>query len=40
MQIQMNTDANIDGHSALAIQVSSTVESTLGRLRDHRHSRE
>ena len=35
MQIQMNTDGNIDGHEALATQVSSVVESALNRLSDH-----
>ena len=35
MQIQMNTDGNIEGHEALATQVSSTVESALNRFSDH-----
>jgi ribosome-associated translation inhibitor RaiA len=35
MQIQMNTDGNIEGHEALATQVSSVVESALNRLSDH-----
>ena len=35
MQIQMNTGGNIDGHEALASQVSSTVESALNRFSDH-----
>jgi len=35
MQIQLNTDANIDGHEELATQVSSTVESALKRFSDH-----
>lgn len=35
MQIQTNTDANIDGHEALATQVSSVVESALNRFSDH-----
>ena len=35
MQIQMNTDGNIEGHDALATQVSSTVESALSRFSDH-----
>ena len=35
MQIQMNTDGNIDGHEAHATQVSSVVESALKRFSDH-----
>lgn len=35
MQIQLNTDANIDGHEALATQVNSIVESALNRFSDH-----
>lgn len=35
MQIQVNTDSNIDGHEALATQVSSVVESALKRFSDH-----
>ena len=35
MQIQMSTDGNIDGHEALATQVSSVVESALNRFSDH-----
>lgn len=35
MQIQMNTDANIEGHEALATQISSVVESALNRFSDH-----
>lgn len=31
MQIQINTDHNIEGHEALAAQVNSVVESALGR---------
>jgi len=31
MQIQVNTDGNIEGNEALATQVSSTVESALSR---------
>lgn len=31
MQIQINTDRNIDGHEALAAQVRGVVESALGR---------
>ena len=34
MQIQMNTDGNIEGHEALATQVSSVVESALSRFGD------
>jgi len=35
MQIQINTDRNIDGHEAHATQVSSVVESALNRFSDH-----
>jgi ribosome-associated translation inhibitor RaiA len=35
MQIQMNTDGNVEGHEALATQVSSTVEGALNRFSDH-----
>ena len=35
MQIQFNTDHNIEGHEALAAQVSSVVESALSRSSDH-----
>ncbi len=35
MQIQINTDGNIEGHETLATQVSSAVESALSRLSDH-----
>ncbi|CDH45204.1 MAG: HPF/RaiA family ribosome-associated protein [Candidatus Competibacteraceae bacterium] len=35
MQIQINTDRNIEGHEALAAQVSGVVESTLSRFSDH-----
>lgn len=35
MQIQLNTDANIQGHESLAAQVSSTVENALQRYSDH-----
>jgi hypothetical protein len=31
MQIQLNTDRNIDGHEALAAQVTGVVESVLAR---------
>jgi ribosome-associated translation inhibitor RaiA len=35
MKIQINTDANIQGHEALAAQVSATVEHVLKRFQDH-----
>lgn len=35
MQVQVNTDRNIEGHEALAAWVSGVVESALSRLRDH-----
>ena len=35
MQIQMSTDGNIEGHEALATQVSSVIESALSRFSDH-----
>jgi hypothetical protein len=35
MQIQINTDSNIEGNEALADQVRSTVESVLDRLSDN-----
>lgn len=35
MQIQMNTDANIEGHEALAIQIDNVVQSALSRFSDH-----
>ena len=35
MQIQINTDHNIEGHEALAAQVSEVVESALSRVSDH-----
>jgi ribosome-associated translation inhibitor RaiA len=34
MQIQLNTDGNIEGHEELATQVSSVVESALKRFSD------
>lgn len=34
MQIQINTDHNIEGHEALAAHVSSVVEGALGRFSD------
>jgi ribosome-associated translation inhibitor RaiA len=35
MQIQVNTDHNIEGREALAAQVSGTVETALSRVSDH-----
>jgi ribosome-associated translation inhibitor RaiA len=35
MHIQINTDHNIEGHEALAAQVSGVVENALSRIRDH-----
>jgi Sigma 54 modulation protein / S30EA ribosomal protein len=35
MQIQFNTDHNIEGHEALAAQVCGVVESALSRISDH-----
>ena len=35
MQIQINTGHNIEGHEALAAQVSEVVESALSRVSDH-----
>lgn len=35
MQIQLNTDSNIEGPEGLATQISSTVESALNRFSDH-----
>jgi ribosome-associated translation inhibitor RaiA len=35
MQVQVNTDRNIEGHEALAAQFSGVVESALNRLSDH-----
>lgn len=34
MQIQINTDRNIEGHEELAVQVSGIVESALSRFSD------
>lgn len=34
MQIQINTDRNIEGHESLAAQVRGVVEGTLGRVSD------
>lgn len=35
MQVQVNTDHNIEGHEALATRVRGVVESALSRVRDH-----
>ena len=35
MQIEINTDGNIEGHEALAAQVSGVVESALRRFSEH-----
>lgn len=35
MQVQINTDHNIEGHEAMTTQVSSVVESALRRYSDH-----
>ncbi|MBE0644337.1 MAG: HPF/RaiA family ribosome-associated protein [Bacteroidetes bacterium] len=35
MQIQINTDHNIEGREALSAQITSIVESALTRIRDH-----
>lgn len=35
MQIKINTDRNIEGHEALAAQVSDVVKSALNRFSDH-----
>jgi len=35
MQIQINTDRNIDGRDALAAHVSSEIEQALSRFSDH-----
>ena len=35
MQIQINTDHNIDGHEALAAHVRGVAESALSRFSDH-----
>jgi len=34
MQIQFNTDDNVEGHDALAQQVTAEIESVLGRFSD------
>jgi len=35
MQIQINTDHNIEGHEALAARVSGVIENVLNRFSDH-----
>ena len=35
MQIQINTDRNIEGHEALTAHVSGIVESALSQISDH-----
>jgi hypothetical protein len=35
MQIQINTDHNIEGHEALTAEVTSVVENTLSRFNEH-----
>jgi len=35
MQIQINTDRNINGHEALASRVSSAIEAALSRFKEH-----
>lgn len=35
MQIQINTDHNIQGHEALAARIGSVVDKALNRLSDH-----
>jgi ribosome-associated translation inhibitor RaiA len=35
MQVQINTDRNVEGHEALDSQVSGAVESALSRISDH-----
>ena len=35
MQIQINSDHNVEGHAALATQVSDVVERALSRVSDH-----
>jgi len=35
MQIQINTDRNIESHEALVTQVSGVVDSALSRFSDH-----
>ena len=35
MQIQINTDHNIEGHQALTDHISSVIENALSRFSDH-----
>ena len=35
MKIQVNTDANVDGHERLVAHVSATVEHALARFKEH-----
>jgi hypothetical protein len=35
MKVQINTDGNINGHENMIDKVSSSVESAMGRFRDH-----
>jgi ribosome-associated translation inhibitor RaiA len=35
MQIQINTDHNIEGHESLAARISGVIENTLSRFSDH-----
>lgn len=35
MQVQVNTDHNIEGHEALTTRVRGVVENALSRVRDH-----
>ena len=35
MQVQINTDHNVEGHEALAAHVSGVVKSALGSVSDH-----
>ena len=35
MQVQINTDHNVEGHEALAAHVSDVVKSTLNSVSDH-----
>jgi ribosome-associated translation inhibitor RaiA len=35
LQIQINTDHNIEGHEALAAQISSAVDNALSRISEH-----
>jgi ribosome-associated translation inhibitor RaiA len=35
MQIQINTDHNLEGHESLAARISGVIENTLSRFSDH-----